>query len=61
MKTISIYPVIRVDIEVPDDYDGILENDINLVADFNETTFDNEDMKLGECYLCGWQDEDLMV
>ena len=61
MKTITIYPTIRMEIEVPDDYDGILENDMNLVADFSETTFDVEGIQLGECYLDGWQDEDMMA
>ena len=61
MKTISIYPVIRLDIEVPDDFDDVLENVTNLKADFNETTFDIEGCKIGECELCGWKDEDLLI
>ena len=57
MKTITIYPIIRMNIEVPDDYDGTIENEMNLRADFNSTTFDVDGCKLGECELCGFNDE----
>lgn len=57
MKTIAVYPIIRMEIEVPDDFDGTIENEMTLSADFNETTFDIEGCKIGECSLCGWQDE----
>lgn len=58
MKIITIYPIISIDVLVPDDYDGTLENDINLSADFNATTFDVEGCKMDECRLCGWNDAD---
>ena len=45
---------------VPDDYDGVIENDINLRADFNETTFDAKGCKLGDVNLCGWNDADTL-
>lgn len=60
MKTITIYPIIRMEIEVPDDYEGTIENDIRLAADFGETEFDIEGCKMGEVELCGWNDEPSM-
>lgn len=60
MKIITVYPVIAINVMVPDDYDGVIENDINLRADFNETTFDVNGCKLGDVNLCGWNDADTL-
>ena len=57
MKTISIYPIIRIDIEVPDDYEGTIEEDTILCADFTETTFRIDGCRIDECHLCGFSDE----
>lgn len=58
MKTITIYPIIRMEIEVPDNYEGTIENEMDLCADFNATTFGIKGCKLGECELQGWADAD---
>jgi len=57
-KTITIYPIISIEVEVPDNYDGTIENDINLCADFNETTFGVNGCKIGEVNMCGWNSAD---
>ena len=60
MKTVRIYPIIQIEVEVPDNYDGTIENDMTLRADFNASTFDIEGAKIGDCELCGWNDADTL-
>lgn len=61
MKTISVYPIIRIDIEVPNNYNGVIENDIDLVADFNATSLPSKRWKLGDVYLAGYSDPDTII
>ncbi len=58
MKSITIYPIIQIEVLVPDDYEGVIEEEINLSADFNSTTFSIDGCKLGDCELCGYNDAD---
>lgn len=60
MKTITIYPIISIEVEVPNNYDGVMENDISLCADFSESTFDANGCRLGAVHLCGWNDADTL-
>lgn len=58
MKTVTIYPVIGIDVHVPDDYEGVLENDIDLMADFTPTKFHKKGCELGVVWFCCWSDGD---
>lgn len=60
-KIVSIYPVIRLDVVVPDDYEGRVEDEIEINADFSNTKFDSEGCCVDDFEVCGFNCDETTI